>query len=103
MCIHYNSVGNGYNAEFGSDYNVPSFNPNLTSNDVYFKAGSKGSAGAGSWVWNNAASLRNLGNTVRVGVFENSNYEGESDIFGIGRSGNLVDTRNDNASMGWGY
>lgn len=103
MCIHYNSKELGYQAEFGSDYNIKSFNPGKTSDPAVFKAGSKGSAGAAYWVWNNAASLRNLGNTVRVGVFQDSDYGGAGDIFPIGASGNLVHTKNDNASMAWGY
>lgn len=103
MCIHYNSVGNGMNAEFGSDYNVPSFNPSVTSNDIYFKAGSEGGAGAGQWVWNNAASLVNFHRTVRVGVFQESDYRGLRDVFDPYSYGNLVNTKNDNASMGWGF
>lgn len=103
MCIHYNSVGNGMNAEFGSDYNVPSFNPSVTGNDIYFKAGVKGSAGAGQWVWNNAASLRNLHPFVRVGVFVDSSYGGAVDIADPGETRNLGVTKNNNASMGWGW
>lgn len=103
MCIHYNSVGNGMNAEFGSDYSVPSFNPYVTSNDISFKAGSEGSAGAGQWVWNNAASLVNFHTTVRVAVFQQSDYSGLRDVFSAYTYGNLVNTKNDNASMAWGY
>jgi len=102
MCIHYNSVANGMNAEFGSDYNVPSFNPSNTTNDIFFKAGSEGSAGAGEWVWNNAASLVNFHMAVKVAVFVNSSYDGERDIFYKYTGGNLVKTKNDNASMAWG-
>lgn len=103
LCIHYNSVGKGLNAEFGSDSSVSSFNPSVTSNDVYFKAGGQGSAGAGSWVWNNAAGFRNLSTVTKAAVFENSNYLGARDVFDIYTYGDLVKTKNNNASMTWGY
>lgn len=103
MCMHYNSSANGLNAEFGSDYNVPSFNPSRTTDDIYFKAGSQGSAGAGQWVWNGAASVVNPNLTVRVGVFVDSDYNGLVDIANPGQTKNLVNTKNNDASMGWGY
>lgn len=103
MCVYYNSTGNGLNAEFGTDFNVPSFNPANTANDIYFKAGPYGSNGAGSWVWNNAAAVRNPNTQVRVGMYQNSNYAGQLDIIEQNRLENLVNTKNDNASLGWGY
>lgn len=103
MCVYYNSSGYGLGAEYGTDYTTPSFNPNVTSNDIYFKAGPHGSAGAGSWVWNGAASMRNFHPDVRVAMYQKSNFEGLRDLVGTDDFMNLVNTKNDNASLGWGY
>lgn len=103
MCVYYNSKGYGLGAEYGTDYTTPSFNPSNTSNDIYFKAGPHGSTGAGSWVWNNAAALRNAHTSVDIAMFENSNYGGLFDVVDPGNTENLVNTKNDNASLAWGY
>lgn len=101
LCIHYNSVGLGWQSEFGAPGFVPSFNPSKTSDPARFKAGTKGGAGAGELVWNNAASFRNLSPYEGVFVYEGSNYTGKKDYFGPNGKGNLANTKNNNASMGW--
>lgn len=102
LCLYYNSVANGLNAEFGTQSSVPSFNPGVASDPAKFKAGAQGSAGAGYYVWNQAAAGRNYSTVYKMAVFVDSNYTGAKDVFAAYTYGNLVNTKNDNASLAWG-
>ena len=102
MCIHYNTISYGLNAEFGSNTNISSFNYNLNGSVYYrYKAGTQGSGGAGQTVWNNGGSGKNLSTWRNFAVFQNSNYQGNSVAIPYNHVANLGIVQNDNASMGW--
>ena len=100
MCLHYNSIPYGLGAEFGSNSNIPSLNPNVNGGTTYaFKAGLFGSAGAGVSVWNNAGGAENLSTYRSFRVYVNSNYMGGYDHVSRQNAQSLSATWNDNASM----
>ena len=102
MCLYYNSIGVGLNAEFGSDTDVWSLNYNVNGANYYkFKAGAEGSAGAGVNVWNNAATGRNFHTWKNFAVFQDSNYSGPATTVPYGYIANLGLVKNNNTSMKW--
>lgn len=102
MCLHYNTTGNGLNAEFGSDTSIWTLNY-AVNGGVYYKfiAGAQGSAGAGTNVWNNAGAGRNYSSSANFKVWENSNYTGNFTTVPYSDTVNLGVVQNDNTSMGW--
>ncbi|MFJ7990557.1 hypothetical protein [Streptomyces sp. NPDC096351] len=103
FCLFYNSNQQGaYRMFFKS---VPTFADGSTFNTV-----GTSNSGYGKGVWNDAASgawwtsASNCVNCVSVGatharVYFNSNYMGSYDQFNKPNAGNLVHTKNENASL----
>jgi hypothetical protein len=99
-CLYYNSVAYGYGAEFGANASIYSFNYTTNGGIYYnFKAGSRGSNGAGWSIWNNAASAQNIGAPIPFCVYQNSGYDGKVDMIMPWQLKNLVNTKNDDASL----
>jgi hypothetical protein len=90
-CLYYNSNFSG--AVYRQLIAVPDYA------GYTFVASSKGSAGAGSGVKNNAASVDNWDFANGIRIYYNSNYVGVSQSIGAGGTANLnPDLKNQNAS-----
>ncbi|THA47086.1 peptidase inhibitor family I36 protein [Streptomyces sp. A1136] len=89
FCLYYNSNIQGANANYNwSDSDL--------AGDTFMPLSG---AGAGEPVKNNAASAKNYQVNAYVRVYYNSGYSGPYDQFSPGQSKNLVNTRNENASL----
>ncbi|MFJ4769949.1 hypothetical protein ACIP88_12625 [Streptomyces uncialis] len=91
VCLHYNSNSNG--AIFRQGFDIPNYA------GYSFVTSSKGSAGAGLSVKNNAASVDSWNFTWGFRIYYNSNYGGVYQSIGAGGTANLnADLKNQNAS-----
>lgn len=89
FCFFYNSNEGGSHDALRSN----------VSNLAGYKFTSTG-AGQGQSVKNNAASAVN-NNECTATVYYNSNYGGDYDVYGYKDYGQLIDTYNENASLGF--
>ncbi|MFF2026307.1 peptidase inhibitor family I36 protein [Streptomyces sp. NPDC058171] len=90
-CLYYNSNFSG--AVYRQYTAISNYD------GYYFVASSKGSAGAGSSVKNNAASVDNWDFAFGIRIYYNSNYGGVSQSIGAGGTANLnASLKNQNAS-----
>ncbi|MFI9307188.1 peptidase inhibitor family I36 protein [Streptomyces triculaminicus] len=94
-CLYYNSNLNG--AMFKHRYNVSDYA------GWRFEASSRGSAGAGEYVKNHAASVDNWDPDNGIRIYTNSNYQGNWDGFPPFDSHNLDVAKNNNASGKWDH
>lgn len=90
-CLYYNSDYKG--AFYRQYFDIPNYA------NYYFSASAAGSAGAGTSVKNNTASVDNWDFTFGIREYYNSNYAGASQAIPAGGAANLNATlKNDNAS-----
>lgn len=90
-CLYYNSDYSG--AFYRQYFDIPNYA------GYYFSTSAAGSAGAGTAVKNNTASVDNWDFYNGIRMYYNSNYAGASQAIGAGGQANLNATlKNENAS-----
>lgn len=94
-CLHYRTWAEG--AQITAYVNITEW----TAHRFSSHSGTRGTEGNNEDVRNNAASMNNKTNALKRSYYS-PNYQGNADWLSGGWAGNLVDTANDNASLG-GY